>query len=93
MIIIYLLQGAGMAQWFSAGSRAEWSGVRVPAGAGNLSLHHRVETGSGTHPASYPVGARGSFPGGKAAGPEAGHKPPSSADVSNAWSFTSTVLS
>jgi hypothetical protein len=43
-------------------------GVRVPAGAGNFSLYHRVQTGSGAHPASYPMGTRGSFPGGKAAG-------------------------
>jgi hypothetical protein len=44
------------------------SRVRFPAGVGNLSLHHRVQTGSGAHPASYPMGTRGSFPGGKAAG-------------------------
>jgi hypothetical protein len=29
---------------------------------------HRVQTGSGTHPASYPMENRGSFPGGKTAG-------------------------
>jgi hypothetical protein len=39
--------------------------VRFPARAGNLSLHHRVQNGSGAHPASYPMGTRGSFPGGK----------------------------
>jgi hypothetical protein len=44
------------------------SRVRLPAGAGNFSLHHRVQNGSGVHPASYPMGTRGSFPGGKAAG-------------------------
>jgi hypothetical protein len=44
------------------------SRVRFAAGAGNFSLHHRVQTGSGTHPASYPMGIRESFPGGKAAG-------------------------
>jgi hypothetical protein len=38
-----------------------------PMKAVNFSLHHRVQTGSQAHPASYPVGARGSFPGGKAA--------------------------
>jgi hypothetical protein len=31
-------------------------GVRIPAGFGNFSLGHRVQTGSGAHPASYPVG-------------------------------------
>jgi hypothetical protein len=34
----------------------------------------------------YPVGTRGSFPGGKASG--ADHSPPASAEV-NAWSYTS----
>jgi hypothetical protein len=40
-------------------------GVRVPAGAGNFSLHHRVQTCSGDHPASYPMGTRGFFHRGK----------------------------
>jgi hypothetical protein len=44
------------------------SRVRFPAGAGNFSLHHRVQTDTGAYPASYPMGTRGSFPGGKAAG-------------------------
>jgi hypothetical protein len=46
-------------------------GVRIPGGgggkAGNFS-RHRVQTGSGAHPASYPMGTAGSFPAGKAAG-------------------------
>jgi hypothetical protein len=44
------------------------SEVRFPARVGNFSLHHRVQNGSGAHPASYPVGTRVSFPGDKAAG-------------------------
>jgi hypothetical protein len=44
------------------------SRFRFPAGAGNFSLHHRVQNSSGAHPASYPLGTRGSFSGGKAAG-------------------------
>jgi hypothetical protein len=60
--------GARIAQWYSAGLRARWSGVRVPAGSGNFSLHSCVQTGFGAHPASYPIGTRGSFPGRKAAG-------------------------
>jgi hypothetical protein len=43
------------------------SRVRFLAGAGSFSLHHRVQNGSRTHPASHPMGARDSFPGGKAA--------------------------
>jgi hypothetical protein len=38
----------------------------IPGGAGNFSLHRRVQNGSGAHPPSYPMGTRGSFPGGKA---------------------------
>jgi hypothetical protein len=45
---------------YSAGLRARWAGVRVPAGAGNFSFHHRVQPGSGAHIASYPMGNRGS---------------------------------
>jgi hypothetical protein len=52
-------------------------GSRFPAGAGNFSLHRRVQNGSGTHPASYPMATGGSFSGGKAAD----HSPPSSAVV------------
>jgi hypothetical protein len=36
--------------------------VRFQEGAGNFSLHHRVQNGSVAHPASYPLGTRGSFP-------------------------------
>jgi hypothetical protein len=42
--------------------------VRFPAGAGNYSLHHRVQNGSSAHSASYPRDTRVSFPGGTAAG-------------------------
>jgi hypothetical protein len=44
------------------------SRVRFLAGAGNFSLHHRVKNGSGAHPASYPMGTRGSFAGVKVTG-------------------------
>jgi hypothetical protein len=60
--------GLKINKYWHAGLRAVCSVVRVPAGAGNFSLHHRVQTGSGAHPASYPVVTKGSFPGGKAAG-------------------------
>jgi hypothetical protein len=44
------------------------SRFRFPAGAGNFSLHHRVQNVCGAHPASYLMGTMGSFPGCKAAG-------------------------
>jgi hypothetical protein len=52
------------------------SRVRFPAGAGNFFLHHRLQNGSGAHPASYPMGTRGSFPGG-----EVDHSSPSNAEI------------
>jgi hypothetical protein len=60
--------GTGTAQLYTTGLRGGWSGVRAPAGGENFSLHNRVQTGSGFHPASYPMGTRGCFPGGKAVG-------------------------
>jgi hypothetical protein len=59
---------AGIAQRYSTGLRAGWSGFRFSAGAGNFSLHLRVQNGSGAHPFSYPMDTRSSFPGGEAAG-------------------------
>jgi hypothetical protein len=84
--IKYITVGAEIAQWNSGGLRPGWSGVWDPAGAGNFSLHHLVQTDSGTHPASYPMFTRGSFPGGKAAD----HSAPPIAEVKNAWSYTCT---
>jgi hypothetical protein len=57
--------GAGISQWYSAGMRA---GLSVGGGAWNFSFLHCVQTGSGAHPASYPTGIGGYFPGGKATG-------------------------
>jgi hypothetical protein len=67
------------------------SRVRFPAGAGNFSLHHRVQTGSGSHPASYPMGTGAVSLGIKRPGRKVDHSPPSSAEVKNAWSYTSTL--
>jgi hypothetical protein len=57
-------------------------GVQDPAGAGNFSLHQ---------PAPYPMGNRGFSLGTKRPGREADHSPPSSAEVKNAWSYTSAL--
>jgi hypothetical protein len=40
---------------------------KAPAGARDFSVLHSVQTGSGDHPASCPIGAGSCFPGGKAA--------------------------
>jgi hypothetical protein len=47
-----------------------------------LFLLHSIQTGPGAHPASYPMGAGGSFLG-KQPGCEADILPPSSVDVKN----------
>jgi hypothetical protein len=60
------------------------TGVRFPAVAGNSSLRHRIQIGSGAHKGSYPMGTGGPFPGVKRHGREADHSPPSSAEVKNA---------
>jgi hypothetical protein len=44
-----------------------WTGIRFLAGAGDFSLLHVIQTGSGAHPASYPVGTGGCFSESKAA--------------------------
>jgi hypothetical protein len=44
------------------------SSFRFPAWNGNFSFHHRVQKGSGAHPASHPMGTRGSFLWAKATG-------------------------
>jgi hypothetical protein len=55
-----IVLGYGLDGW---GSR-----VRFPVETGNFSLHHRVQNGSGAHPASYSMDTRAFSPGVKAAG-------------------------
>jgi hypothetical protein len=57
------------------------SRVRFPVGAGNFSLHSRVQNGSGAHPVSYPMRTRDSFLWIKRLEREADHSPPSSAEI------------
>jgi hypothetical protein len=49
-----------------------------------------VNVGVVRRPASSPMGTREFFSGVKRPGREADHSPPSSAEVKNAWSYTST---
>jgi hypothetical protein len=58
--------------------------VRSPGGAKDFSSSLCAHTDSGAHPASYPMGTGGPFPGGKARPVrDADHSPPSSAEVVN----------
>jgi hypothetical protein len=72
---IKLTDSTGQNNWDSSVSIATGYGldnqmirVRFLARAGYFSLQHQVQTDSGAHPASYPMGMRCSFTGGKAAG-------------------------
>jgi hypothetical protein len=55
-----LVSSVGIATGY--GLDEQVSGVRFPVGAGNFSLLHRVQAGSGTHPASYSKCIGSSFP-------------------------------
>jgi hypothetical protein len=59
------------------------AGVQFPAGTRDISLLQKVQTGSGTHRASYTMGIGGSFTGDKAVVREAGHLFSSNAQVKN----------
>jgi hypothetical protein len=71
--------------WVSSGSIVSDYGlddraieVRSQAGAKDFSSVLCVQTGSGAHPASSPMGTGGPIPGGKARpGRDADHSPPS----------------
>jgi hypothetical protein len=52
----------------------------------------RVQTGVRAHPASYPMGTVSSTPKGKVAGRESDHILPSSSEVKNVCSYTSSPL-
>jgi hypothetical protein len=89
LVFIFTDGSVGIALGYGLDDRV--SRVQFPAGAGNFSLHHRIHNGSGAHPTSCPMGTRGSFPGGKAAG---GVKLTTHLYLEprskNAWSYTST---
>jgi hypothetical protein len=69
----------------------DWCSIHDKVREGNFSLHHRVQTGSGAHPASYQWVSGSLFTRGvKRPGREAELSPQFSAEVTNAWSYTST---
>jgi len=90
-----LVRGFFFWSWHSLSQYSDYvmgwtSRVRFPAGAGNFSLRHCVQTGSETtqSPIRWAPGVL--FPEEKLPGCEADDLPPSSADVKNAWSYTCT---
>jgi hypothetical protein len=58
--------------------------VRFPAGANDFSCSLCVQTGSGAHRTSYPMGTGGPFPGVRTRpGRDVDRSPPSNAEVKN----------
>jgi len=64
--------------------------TRIDEACSNSQSSGSVQTGSGAHPPSYPMDTGTLSPGVKRPGLEADHLPPSSAEVKNRWSYTST---
>jgi hypothetical protein len=60
--VIYILY-TGIAQSIQRCIKGWAAGVRISAGARDLSLLQSVQTGSGTHPANYTLRDNGPFPG------------------------------
>jgi hypothetical protein len=60
--------------------------VRFPAEEKDFSFSLCIQTGSGAHPDSSPMGIGGPFPGANVRpGRDANHSRPSSAEVENEW--------
>ena len=66
--------------------------VYAPGGKTVIFLLREVQAGSGALPASYSVGIEGPSPGAKRPVGDTDHPTPSSAEVRNEWSYTSTTL-
>jgi hypothetical protein len=67
----------------------DW-GSNPSRGSDGMFSRHSVETGSGVHTASYPMGPGALSPRVKRPMRENGHTSPHRAEVKNAWSYTST---
>jgi hypothetical protein len=85
----HLCGEAGIAQLVQRLATGWMAGVWFLAGERDVSLLHSIQTGSGFHPASYPVGTGGSFPGVKRPRLEADHSSSFSAEVNNGGAMTS----
>jgi hypothetical protein len=84
MLSIALIPGSSVG--IATELRAGRSGDRIPVGA---RFFAHFQTGPGAHPAFCTMGT-GSFPGVKRTGRGADHPAPSSAEVTNEYSYTFT---
>jgi hypothetical protein len=76
--------GAGVAQSVLCLTTDWTTGVRSLTEAEDFSSIQCIQTGSGAHPASYPMGTGGPFTGSKARpGRDDDHSPPFIAEVNN----------
>jgi transposase len=82
---------AGIAQCYSTGLRAGWSGVRVPAGLEVLLFTTASRPALGPSRPSIRWTPEARSLGVKRLERQANHWPPYSAEVKNAWSYTSTL--
>jgi hypothetical protein len=78
-LILYESRDSSVGTALGYGLDSQGSKVLLPAG--NFSLHHCIQTGSGAHPASYPMVSGALSLGVKRLGCEADHSPPPSAKV------------
>jgi hypothetical protein len=67
-VYIYIYKEQGYRSWYSNWLRAVKPRGRSSSPGRIKNVLHVVQTDSGAHPTSYPMGPGGSFPGGKAAG-------------------------
>jgi hypothetical protein len=74
-------------QWLGYGLNNQ---ISIPGRGKQYSLHHRVQTGPVAHPDSYSRGIGGLLPSGRAARAWSYHSPATSAEINNAWNYTST---
>jgi hypothetical protein len=70
IVIMDLSLAQSVCSWLLAGQSRTWGSI--PGRGKEFFLFHSVQTSSGAHPASYPMGTGGSFPGVKRQMREAG---------------------
>jgi hypothetical protein len=99
--IVFCLFGALILSWYNrsrdssvgvaTGYRRDDGGVGTRVPARQEFSHFHVQTDSGAHPVSYPMGTGGAFPGEgvKRQGREADHSPVTTAEVKQMWIYTS----